>query len=124
LEAGRLEVIAGCRYAGEPDHHPFPRQLHRQATGAQELDLGTLHVAEEIREVHDAGHVGLVKLHAVRRAERRHERYFLMTASVASAIARAWNRSKTACLPVPASFSRSAGSSRRRVKASARSTGS
>src|SRR5262249_55092231 len=111
VEARRLEVIAARGNAREADSLALPRQRERDAAYAQEFALAKLHEAEEIREVHDPGHVGVVELYPACDAEWRHARYFPRTARVASAIARALNCSKTACLPCWPSFSRSAESS-------------
>ncbi len=55
---------------------------HRQAPGLQEVRLRHLHEAEEVRKVHDPGHVGVAELDPAGGDERRHRHIFRRSARV------------------------------------------
>lgn len=64
LEAERAAEVAGGVDAGESDGGMGLGHDHGEAEGAEEGVLGVLHVAEEVGEMDDAGHVGFVEFDA------------------------------------------------------------
>ena len=73
LEERGLLVIAGRRHAGETELAPWFSPVHAQAALAEERSFGGFHEAEEVGEVHDAGHVGVTELDAAGGLEWSHD---------------------------------------------------
>jgi hypothetical protein len=64
LKSERVEVITFGMDAREPEWRIELRHDDRMAEGAEKRVLGGFHVAKEIREMHNAGHVGIGELDA------------------------------------------------------------
>src|SRR3954466_5355937 len=85
LEPNRPSIFAFCVHPRKTKRRIMLIHDHRRAQRPIKRVLRILHVTKEIGKMHDAGHVGLGKLHAPRQLElKSHARRFSRTPRTSS----------------------------------------